>query len=144
MFRMKKFFLTIIIVSLLSSCWIKKWEEVQKNPYPTVPIGATLEPLSPAKGEKYEAIGTEPFWNVEITATWVLFSRPSETGTSTLTYETRQEERDWIIVIKDAKWEFFVTLKKWNCNDGMSEKRYYFTANVAMGNENLNWCANKD
>ena len=141
---MKKNFLFVLLFSLLTSCSVQKWEEPPKSPYPTLPIGATSFELSPGTGENYEAMGTEPFWNVDITATWVVFSRPSETGTSTLSYETRQEERDWAIVIKDTKWEFFVTLKKWTCNDGMSEKKYYFTANVALGNENLKWCANKN
>jgi uncharacterized membrane protein len=141
---MKKFFLLSVVCFLLTSCGSRWTETPVVNPYPTLPLDATGITLAPGEGENYKAIGTEPFWNADITATGVSFSRPDESGISMKNYETRQEERDGILVIKDAKWEFFITLKKWECNDGMSDKRYYFTANIALGNENLKGCANKD
>ncbi len=141
---MKKILLISAVIFLLASCGSRWSETAVVNPYPTLPIDATGITLAPGDGEDYKAIGTEPFWDANITATGVSFSRPTESGITVNNYETRQEERDGILVIKDAKWEFFITLKKWECTDGMSDKKYYFTASVALGNENLKGCANKD
>jgi uncharacterized membrane protein len=46
-------------------------------------------------------------------------------------------------IIKDAKGEFFITLKKEPCSDGMSDIAYTYSASVAVGAENLKGCANK-
>ena len=113
------------------------------TPYPTVPMGATEIILLPSSGENFSAKGTEPFWNAEISASGVVFSRPTETGNTSVTYLTRQEERDNMIIIKDAKGEFFITLKKESCRDGMSGTEYAYKTTIALGSENLTGCANK-
>lgn len=132
----------ISIALLISSCGTPPVTQ-NTNPYPTLPIWATEIILLPGSGDNFEARGNEPFWSAEITASGVSFTRPGESTPKTVSYTTRQENRENLIVARDAKWEFFVTLKKEKCSDGMSDKEYSYSVTVALGAENLKGCANK-
>lgn len=46
-------------------------------------------------------------------------------------------------IIKDAKGEFFITLKKEACSDGMSNTKYPYTATVLVGADTLKGCASE-
>ncbi len=142
----------IIIIStltlLLSACtWGQDtpWAEANKpNPYPTTSISWEIGAnTTPAVWENYSAKGTEPFWSAEITASETTVSRPGETDVIVKKYETRQDDKWAIISIKDAKGEFFVTLTKGECSDGMSDTKYKYNATVLVGAETLKGCAMK-
>ena len=97
----------------------------------------------PGSGYDFKASGTEPFWWADISANSTTFTRPGDDGIIEKVYQTAQEEKDDMTVIKDAKGEFFITLKKEPCSDGMSDIVYTYSASVAVGAENLKGCANK-
>lgn len=139
---MKKLILIALVATLLASCG-KTVETTQTSPYPTVPIGATEVAFMPGSGYDFKASGNEPFWWADISANSTTFSRPGEEGIIEKIYQTAQEEKDDMTIIKDAKGEFFITLKKEPCSDGMSDIAYTYSASVAVGAENLKGCANK-
>jgi uncharacterized membrane protein len=42
-----------------------------------------------------------------------------------------------------VKWDFFLTLVKGSCSDGMSDNGYAYSATLNVGAEVLRWCANR-
>ncbi len=134
--------LALCLLFLTSCGWALPKSDLS-TPYPSIPLGSTNIELAPAIGWDFVGTWTEPFWGINITASGVEFSRPNESGITVKSYETRQEKRDGMVVIKDAKWEFFVNLTKWVCSDGMSDKKYDYTVTISVGAENLKGCANE-
>ncbi len=115
---------------------------------PTVeaPAPATTEP--PAilggvdLGEPLRAIGTEPFWSVEITPDALAYSAVDSTGMradnpgptiqgTTAVYAAAGEDGTALVV----------TLIATECSDGMSDRTYPLTARVEVGPQTLNGCA---
>ncbi len=140
---MKIFFITPSLLILSSCTW--GWNTtppVVESPYPKVAIDATGVTLAPVeRGSSFVANGTEPFWSADISPTSVSYSTPGETDTITKIYETRQSEQNGMIIVKDAKGEFFITLKKEECSNGMSDIKFPYTATVLMGADTLKGCA---
>lgn len=137
---MKKIIIVSVLTLILSSCTWGQTTPVNPavvtnppSPYPTTTISGEIVPdMTPATGENYSAKGTEPFWSLEITPTETTLTRPGEKDTITKKYNTRQTDKGAIISIKDAKGEFFVTLTKSSCSDGMSETKYAYNASVLV------------
>ncbi len=88
------------------------------------------------------ALGTEPFWSVDLTGTEMVYTTPEPPeqrgpqpapviqGT-TATYETETADGT----------ELSVTLVATECSDGMSDRTYPLTAMVKFGELELNGCA---
>lgn len=88
------------------------------------------------------ALGTEPFWSVELTGTEMIYTTPEPPeqrapqpkpvvqGT-TATYETKTA----------GGTPLSVTLVATECSDGMSDRTYPLTAMVRIGETSLNGCA---
>lgn len=147
-FFMKNIILVSTLVLLLSACtwWGTTKTETPVNPYPSIPLSGGADVKSDdtvAVGANFSAKGTEPFWSVEITANETTLSRPGEKDVVVKKYDTRQTDKWAIISIKDMKWEFFVTLTKGSCSDGMSDIKYAYNATVLVGAETLTGCAIK-
>lgn len=93
-------------------------------------------------GKPVRALGTEPFWSVELTGTEMVYTTPGPIeqrapqpralvqGT-TATLEGRTAEGTMISV----------TLVATECSDGMSDRTYPLTAMVKVGDTSLNGCA---
>ena len=88
------------------------------------------------------AVGTEPFWGVDITASSLAYSgldRPEQRASNpgpviqgtTAVYATATEAGTALVV----------TLIATECSDGMSDRVYPLTAKVELGEETLNGCA---
>lgn len=88
------------------------------------------------------ALGTEPFWAVEITPSALVYSgvdRPEQRAANpgpviqgaTAVYATATDQGAALVV----------TLIATECSDGMSERTYPLTARVEIGQETLNGCA---
>ncbi|WGM48951.1 hypothetical protein KOAAANKH_03866 [Brevundimonas sp. NIBR10] len=103
------------------------------------PAAATLAGVD--LNQPVRALGTEPFWGVEITASAITYTSiegPPQTGTNsgptlqgtTATYAS---------TIGDQPIE--ITLIATECSDGMSDRTYPLTAMVKLGGETLNGCA---
>ena len=88
------------------------------------------------------ALGTEPFWAVEITPAGLTYSgvdRPEQKAANpgpalqgTVAVWTTETE---------AKAPLVVTLTATDCSDGMSDRTYPLTAKVEIGGESLTGCA---
>ncbi len=135
----------IVSLVLLSSCTWWGGKEVVKSPYPSTPLGVSMEIglSSQLVGSSYKAKGTEPFWAIDVTPGSAVLSRPSGTGVVSASYTTTEDDKWAIIVIKGVKWDFFLNMTKWACSDGMSDTKYAYNASVLVGAESLTGCALK-
>ncbi len=111
------------------------------------PTEPTPEPAEPAVlggvdlGQPLRALGTEPFWAVEITPDTLTYSgvdrperRASHTGPTvqgTTAVYTGAVGDDALVV----------TLMATECSDGMSDRTYPLAARVEVGGETLIGCA---
>ena len=88
-----------------------------------------------------QALGTEPFWGIEITASTITYTNPEgppRTGDNpgpalqgtTAVYAS---------TVGDEPIE--ITLIATECSDGMSDRTYPLTAMVKLGDTSLNGCA---
>ncbi len=93
-------------------------------------------------GQPVRALGTEPFWSVELTGTELVYTSPDAPeqraprpepvaqGT-TATYEAETADGTTLKV----------TLIATECSDGMSDRTYPLTAMVKLGERDLTGCA---
>lgn len=104
-------------------------------PAPTILGGVDL-------GQPLRAIGTEPFWSVEITPESLAYSAVDSAGMrvdnpgptlqgTTAVYAAAGEDGAALVV----------TLIATECSDGMSDRTYPLTARVELGPQTLNGCA---
>ncbi|WP_439476373.1 COG3650 family protein [Brevundimonas sp.] len=88
------------------------------------------------------ALGTEPFWSVELTGTEMVYTAPEPP-------EQRAPQPDPLVQGTTATWEaetadgtaLRVTLIATECSDGMSDRTYPLTAMVKLGERELIGCA---
>jgi len=139
---MRIILVTSLALFFLSSC-MSKTEAPPPSPYPSIPMGVSAEILMPkvATWASYTARGTEPFWSVEVTLTTAVLARPSDTGIISTQFDTVQDDKWAIIVIKSIKGDFFLTLTRGECSDGMSDTKYSYNSTVNVGAEELRGCA---
>ncbi len=88
------------------------------------------------------ALGTEPFWSVELTGTEMVYTTPEPP-------EQRAPQPNPLVQGTTATWEaetadgtaLSVTLIATECSDGMSDRTYPLTAMVKLGEQELTGCA---
>lgn len=88
------------------------------------------------------ALGTEPFWAVEITPRTLVYSAVDHPGlTVTNPGPTLQGTTAVYAASGSDGVMLVVTLIATECSDGMSDRVYPLTARVELGSETLNGCA---
>jgi uncharacterized membrane protein len=88
------------------------------------------------------ALGTEPFWSVELTGTEMVYTTPEPP-------EQRAPQPNPVVQGTTATWEaetadgtaLSVILIATECSDGMSDRTYPLTAMVKLGDRDLTGCA---
>lgn len=115
----------------------------------TEPADAPSAALAPPPtvldlSQPIRALGTEPFWAVEIDGTALTLKRPDQP-------DAVFEAPGATVAGGQASWEarradgavMKVTLFVSECSDGMSDRRYPLTAEVEVGAETFRGCAAK-
>lgn len=88
------------------------------------------------------ALGTEPFWSVEITPQQLIYSGVDRPEQEIANPGAKVSGSTAVIEAKDASGApFTVTLKAAECSDGMSDRTYPLEAEVKVGAETLKGCA---
>lgn len=93
-------------------------------------------------GQPVRALGTEPFWSVELTGTELVYTTPEPP-------EQRAPQPNPVVQGTTATWDaetadgtaLSVTLVATECSDGMSDRTYPLTAMVKVGELALTGCA---
>ena len=134
---MRHLFAAASLVLALAACTQAEEPAAPPAPPEPAPVLGGVDLAQPVR-----ALGTEPFWSVELTGTEMVYTTPGPIeqrapkpvpvvqGT-TATYET--EMADGV--------ELRVTLVATECSDGMSDRTYPLTAMVKVGEQELAGCA---
>jgi len=89
------------------------------------------------------ALGTEPFWGVEITPDELVYSGVDRPEIQMANPGPSFQDGNIVIAAKDSGGEAFtITLREAQCSDGMSERVYPLEAEVLYKGETLKGCAN--
>jgi uncharacterized membrane protein len=109
-------------------------------PVPAAPADPVLNNIDLT--QDIRAVGTEPFWAVEMTKAGLTFSAPDRpNATAPNTGPAMHEgEASWTGTTADGK-ALKVTLTAGPCSDGMSEREYPLKAKVELGGEMFKGCA---
>lgn len=90
---------------------------------------------------RYRALGTEPFWGVEVTADSLVLERPdADPLRFRVTKIRRWAGNDVLSGVNDRR-SIEVTIERRPCNDGMSDRQYRFSSSVVVDDERLTGCA---
>ncbi len=127
----------VLSVLVLAGC--SPAEEPASSPEPPLPA-AVLGGVELAGSVR--AIGTEPFWSVDLTGTELIYTTPEAP-------EQRAPRPEPVVQGTTATWEaetadgtrLKVTLIATECSDGMSDRTYPLTAMVTVGDRALTGCA---
>lgn len=93
-------------------------------------------------GQPLRAIGTEPFWAVEITPGTLTYSAVDNPGFSATNPGPTLQGTTAVYAAAGADGvTLVVTLIATECSDGMSDRIYPLTARVELGQQTLNGCA---
>jgi uncharacterized membrane protein len=112
------------------------------TPDPTEPPPAPVELGGVDLTQPLRALGTEPFWGVDITAETLVYSgvdRPEQTARHDGP-EVQGTVATWSGILADGG-RLDLTLMATECSDGMSDRTYPLTARLVVGDETLNGCA---
>ena len=135
---MRAFALTAVAILSLSAC--SQPAEAPAAPEPAPEPAAVLAGVDLTK--PLRAIGTEPFWAVELTGTELVYSGADRP-------EQRAPQSPPVVQGTMAVWEatttaghpLKVTLTATDCSDGMSNRTWPLTAMVKIDEETLMGCA---
>ncbi len=88
------------------------------------------------------ALGTEPFWGVDITTQTLVYSAIDHPGLTVTNPGPTLQGTTAVYAASSADGAtLVVTLIATECSDGMSDRVYPLTARVEIGAETLNGCA---
>lgn len=113
-------------------------------PEATAPSEAT-EPVMLAGvdlNQPVRAVGTEPFWGLDITVDALTYSGVDRTEQTAPNPGPQVQGTTAVYAAETAKGTTLtVTLIATECSDGMSDRMYPLTARIEIGDETLNGCA---
>lgn len=110
---------------------------------------APAEPAAPAAAvlsgvdltQPVRALGTEPFWSVELTADHLAYTSPEGEETAPRPETVVQGTVATFEGLTDKGSTLSLTLTATECSDGMSDRTYPLTAIVKLGDRLLTGCA---
>ncbi|KQW86389.1 COG3650 family protein [Brevundimonas sp. Root1279] len=131
--------LSAVALCLLAAACGPSAEEPEAAPEPAAPppVLAGVDLTEPVR-----ALGTEPFWSVDLTGEEVVFrgvDRPEQRAP-----QPKASVQGTVVRLESqttAGTPIVITLASTECSDGMSERIYPLTAIVKVGEETLNGCA---
>jgi len=116
-------------------------------PAEPAPPTAPPEPIEPKLNgvdltEALRAVGTEPFWAVEMTSAELKFTAPDHPGSAGPNPGPAMTvgQAEWSTTTADGK-ALKVTVTGKDCSDGMSDRTYPLTAVVVLDETTYNGCA---
>ncbi len=127
----------VLAVLALAACSPADQPDLPDAPSEPAPVLGGVDLAKPVR-----ALGTEPFWSVELTGTEMVYTPPEPP-------EQRAPQPNPVVQGTTATWEaetaagtaLNVTLVATECSDGMSDRTYPLTAMVKIGDLELTGCA---
>lgn len=100
------------------------------------------------KIDEFNSLGTEPFWNVTVSKSGIIYSTP-DAKKQTFPYVTpikaagRTADIVRVYRLQGKPNSMLIIKKESTCNDGMSDKQYPYSATFILNNTVLEGCAEK-
>ncbi len=91
--------------------------------------------------QTFRALGTEPFWNVNVQAEQLTFMTPEDQVGEVM--QGQREALDGGVDISGSKdgQPFLLSVRPGSCSDGMSDNQYDMTSTFSMGDARYEGCA---
>lgn len=98
--------------------------------------------------ESFNVVGTEPFWNVKINRTGIVYSSPEVRErkyayTAPLKAQGRPADMVRVYQLRGQQSGTLILKKVSSCSDGMSDKVYPYSATLMFGNQVFDGCAER-
>ncbi|MBC6980198.1 COG3650 family protein [Caulobacter sp. 17J80-11] len=104
------------------------------------PVAASLAGID--LGQPLRAIGTEPFWGLDVTAAGMALTGPDRPKTEAPSPKLTAQAAQAVFAGRTADGrDLTLTLTPGPCSDGMSDRTYPLNAVVTMAKETLKGCA---
>lgn len=100
------------------------------------------------KIDEFNIVGTEPFWNVTVSKSGIVYSSPNAKK-QTFPYVTpikaagRTADIVRVYRLQGKPNSMLIIKKESTCSDGMSDKQYPYSATLILNNTVLEGCAEK-
>lgn len=115
---------------------------------PPAPVASATPPAPPAPtppdplfAGDLDALGTEPFWSVEVRAASLTLKRPDHPDVAVTHGGPEAQGNAAVFSGGQGAGALRLTLRKATCSDGMSDRTYPLTAELEAGGETLKGCA---
>ena len=99
--------------------------------------------MGPDYGGDFDAVGTEPFWNIKVRPDGVTLSRPDHPDVVTANPGVRIDGEQGVFDGTAGEQRLVLRLTPGECSDGMSDRHYGYSAEVWIDGETLRGCASK-
>jgi len=128
----------LVTTGLLAGCYDRKADKPESAPLPeAAPVLAGVD-----LGKPVRALGTEPFWSVEITQDALIYTRVDQPAQRAPNRgATVQGTVATYVTTTDLNEALNLVLIATECSDGMSDRVYPLTVKVEIGDDELNGCA---
>lgn len=97
--------------------------------------------VGPDYSGDFDAVGTEPFWNLKVRAGGMTLARPDHPEVTTANPGPRADGDQGVFDASVGEQRLVLRLTPGDCSDGMSDRRYGYTAEVWIDGETLKGCA---
>lgn len=139
---MRAILTTLLIGPVLGLTLVGCYDRRDKRPEAAPPPEAAATLAGVDLGRPVRALGTEPFWSVEITPDAIVYTRMDQpTQRAPNRGATVQGTMATYATSTDLNQAMNVVLIATECSDGMSDRTYPLTARVEIGDDTLSGCA---
>ena len=128
----------IAIALMLAACEAPMGSTEQAPPPADAPVT-----VGPDYSGDFDALGTEPFWNVKVRAGGMTLARPDQPEVATANPGVRVDGEQGVFDATVGEQRLVLRLTPGDCSDGMSDHRYGYAAEVWIDGETLRGCADK-
>lgn len=138
---MKKIISCVILLGL-SAILFTSNRSLGNNAVPLVAQNTT-------KIDEFTSVGTEPFWNVTVSKSGIIYSSP-DAKKQTFPYVTpikatgRTADLVRVYRLQGKPNSMLIIKKDSTCRDGMSDKQYPYSVTLILNNTVLEGCAEKN
>lgn len=133
---------TVVLIAaalLITACGQSPMGSAEEAPPPAdAPIT-----VGPDYSGDFDAVGTEPFWNVKVRADGMTLARPDHPDVATGNSGVRIDGEQGVFDTTAGETRLVLRLTPGECSDGMSDRRYGYLAEVWIDGETLKGCASK-
>ena len=134
---------TAVLITLLSTVLLAACDAPLGSNESAPPPADAPVTVGPDYSGDFDAVGTEPFWNLKIRAASMTLARPDHPDVTTANPGVRADGDQGVWDGTVGEQRLVLRLTPGDCSDDMSDRRYGYAAEVWIDGETLRGCASK-